>query len=189
MAYIFSQRQGTILIPRWYGVHWTFLKLLYWNWWSSILEKVVSGNLSRFLKGVKPLVCMMWIAGWLLRQCKGNWPHLNLILGTPSNFHSCGDFSVLLVLWQCCWGLSGVQLSKSRFLTCLIGKTQLLWTQCWEIGPHLAARRKSHGFFSSCGRNLGYILELRRGCPFETGVCSGKSGHLSKYEGQPRNVN
>ena len=24
--------------------------------------------------------------------------------------------------------------------------------------------------FSSCGRELGYILELRRGCPFETGV-------------------
>ena len=35
--------------------------------------------------------------------------------------------------------------------------------------------------FSSCGRNLGYILELRRGCPFETGVCSVKSGHLSRY--------
>ena len=43
--------------------------------------------------------------------------------------------------------------------------------------------------FSSCGRNLGYILELRQGCPFETGVCSVKSGHLSRYEGQLRNVN
>ena len=29
--------------------------------------------------------------------------------------------------------------------------------------------------FSSCGRNLGYILELQRGCPFETLVCSLKS--------------
>ena len=43
--------------------------------------------------------------------------------------------------------------------------------------------------FSSCGRNLGYILELRRGCPFETGVYSVKSVHLSRYEGQLRNVN
>ena len=43
--------------------------------------------------------------------------------------------------------------------------------------------------FSSCGRHLGYILELRRGCPFEPGVCSVKSGHLSRYEGQLRNVN
>ena len=33
------------------------------------------------------LFCMMWIAGWLWGQCKGNWPHLNLILGTPSNLH------------------------------------------------------------------------------------------------------
>ena len=30
--------------------------------------------------------------------------------------------------------------------------------------------------FSSCGRNLGYILELERGCPFDTLVCSLKSG-------------
>ena len=49
--------------------------------------------------------------------------------------------------------------------------------------------RKVSWVFSSCGRNLGYILELRRGCPFETGVYSVKSGHLSRYEGQLRNVN
>ena len=30
--------------------------------------------------------------------------------------------------------------------------------------------------FSSCGRNLGYIHKLQRGCPFETLVCSLKSG-------------
>ena len=43
--------------------------------------------------------------------------------------------------------------------------------------------------FSSYGGNLGYILKLWRGCPFETVVCSVKSGHLSRYEGQLRNVN
>ena len=43
--------------------------------------------------------------------------------------------------------------------------------------------------FSSSSRTLGYILELRQGCPFENGVCSVKSGHLSKYEEQLRNVN
>ena len=43
--------------------------------------------------------------------------------------------------------------------------------------------------FSSCGRNVGYILGLRRGCSFETAVCSVKSGHLSRYEGHLRNVN
>ena len=43
--------------------------------------------------------------------------------------------------------------------------------------------------FSSCGRNMGYILDLRHGCSFETAVCSVKSGHLSSYEGHLRNVN
>ena len=48
---------------------------------------------------------------------------------------------------------------------------------------------KESWVFSSCGRNLAYILELQMGCPFETGVCSVKSGHLARYEGQLRNVN
>ena len=43
--------------------------------------------------------------------------------------------------------------------------------------------------FSSCGRNLGYILELRRGCPFETGVCLVKSGHFSRYDGHLGKLN
>ena len=34
-------------------------------------------------------------------------------------------------------------------------------------------------FFSSCGRNLGYILELQWGWPFENPFCSAKSGLLS----------
>ena len=33
--------------------------------------------------------------------------------------------------------------------------------------------------FSSCGRNLGYILELQQGWPFETPLRSEKSGLLS----------
>ena len=69
----------------------------------------------------------------------------------------------------------------------------------WENAIALHAmqwnRASSHGegevswVFSSCGRNLGDILELRRGCPFEAGVCTVNSGHLSTYEGQLRNVN
>ena len=43
-------------------------------------------------------------------------------------------------------GLSGVPSSKSRLLTCLMGNTEFLCTQCSGIGPHLSARRKSHGF-------------------------------------------
>ena len=43
--------------------------------------------------------------------------------------------------------------------------------------------------FSSCGRNVRYILELQQGCPFEIRVCSAKSGQLSRYDGHLRNVN
>ena len=34
-----------------------------------------------------------------------------------------------------------------------------------------------------------YILELRRGLPFETRVCSPKSGLLSSYDGQLGKLN
>ena len=45
-------------------------------------------------------------------------------------------------------------------------------------GNQASSRRegKFSWVFSRCGRNLGYILELQRGCPFETLVFSLKSG-------------
>ena len=43
--------------------------------------------------------------------------------------------------------------------------------------------------FSSCGRHVGYILELQRGSPFETRVCSVKSGLLSSYDGHLGKLN
>ena len=43
--------------------------------------------------------------------------------------------------------------------------------------------------YSSCGKNMGYILELQRGWPFETPLCSAKSGLLSSYDGHLRNLN
>ena len=133
--------------------------------------------------------CMMWIAGCSWSDFKANWPQLNLILGTPSNFAFLG--------WH--------QYS-SRLVTVFLGN---LWRSImqieapnvfdWENAIALATRqgnrassrrdRRVSWRFSSCGRNLGYILELWRGCPFETGVCSVKSGHLFRYEGQLRNVN
>ena len=68
------------------------------------------------------------------------------------------------------------------------------WENAIALDTMQGNRASSYGegkvswLFSSCGRNLRYILELWRGCPFETGVCSLKSGHLSRYEGQLRNV-
>ena len=41
---------------------------------------------------------------------------------------------------------------------------------------------------SSYGRNVRYILELQPGWPFETPLCSAKSGLLSSYNGHLRNL-
>ena len=43
--------------------------------------------------------------------------------------------------------------------------------------------------FSSCGRNLRYILELQRGWPFESPLSSAKSGLLYSYDGHLRKLN
>ena len=69
----------------------------------------------------------------------------------------------------------------------------------WENGIALHAKQGNRASFpsegdvsydfSSCGRNLGYICELQRGWPFETLLCSVKSGLLSSYEGHLRNLN
>ena len=103
MAYLFSQRLGIIPIPRWYGVHGTFLNLLYWNWWSSILETVVSGNLSSFLKGVKPLVLCDVDHRVVMEPMQGKLASSQFDFGTPSNFaflgwHQCSSRLVTVLL-------------------------------------------------------------------------------------------
>ena len=135
------------------------------------------------------MFCMMWIAAWLWSQCKRNWPHLNLILGTPSNcaFMGCHQCSsrIVTVLLGTLW----------RSIKQIEAPYVFDWENAIALDTMLGNRASSHRdgqvswVFSSCSRNLGYVLELRRGCPFETGVCSVKSGHLSRYEGQHRNVN
>ena len=131
---------------------------------------------------------MMRIAWWLWSECKGNWHYLNLIWGTRIYFAFLG--------WHQC---------SSRLVTVLLGTLWFSIKQIeasylfdWENAIALHAMQgnlaSSCGdgevscVFKSCGRNLGYILALRWGCPFETGVFSVKSVHLSRYEGELRNV-
>ena len=135
------------------------------------------------------MFCMIWFAGWLWSQCKGNCPHFNLILNTPSNFAVLGSHQY-----------------SSRLVTVLLGSPWSSMKQIeapyvfdWENAIALdimqGNRSSSRGegkvawVFLCCCRNLGYILELGRGCPFESGVCSVKSGQLSRYEGHLRNIN
>ena len=189
LAYLFSQRQGIILILRRYGVHGTILKLLYWSWCSCILETVGSGKLWSFLKGVKPLVLYDVDGGMFMSQCKGNWPHFHLIWVTQSYF--------VFLRWNQC---------SSCLVKVLLGT---LWSSVkqieapslfdWKNPIALHAMQGNRGwsvvedeiswFLLSYVGDLGYILELQRGCPFETGVGSAKSGHLCTYNGHIRNVN
>ena len=95
---------------------------------------------------------------------------------------------------------------SSRFVTvflgtvwCSIKKIEAPYMFDWENGIALHAMQEnrasfpSEGYvsfdFSSCGTNLGYIRELQRGWPFETPLCSAKSGLLCTYEGHLRNLN
>ena len=84
-------------------------------------------------------------------------------------------------------------------LLCYVNKIDATYVFNWEydIALHemqgIQASSTSEGYvsfdFSSCGRNVGYILELERGWPFETPLCSVKSGLLSSYDGHLRNLN
>ena len=66
------------------------------------------------------------------------------------------------------------QANRGSLHVCL-GKRNCSGHNAGESG--LISRRGENSWvFWCCGRNLGYILELQRGCPFETLVCSLKSG-------------
>ena len=100
----------------------------------------------------------------------------------------------------------GQDQSPSRLLTvflgtlwCSIKKIEATYKFNWEydIALHEMQGKQASSpgvgyvswVFSSYGRNMGYILELQRGWPFETPLCSVKSGLLSSYDGHLRNLN
>ena len=103
------------------------------------------------------LFCMLWIAGWLWSQFKGNWPHLNLILGTPSNFAFLGDIRVLLVLWQICWDSLEFNQANRGSLCVWLGKRNCS-----------ACNAGESGLISWRGGSLMGFLEL----PEARGLCS-----------------
>ena len=84
-------------------------------------------------------------------------------------------------------------------LWCSINKIEAPDVFNWEYDIALhemqgnQASSPSEGYvscdFSSCGRNVGYILELQRGWPFEIPLCSAKPGLLSNYDGHLRKLN
>ena len=128
------------------------------------------------------LLYMMWNERRLWIQLRGNVLHLELIWGTPIYFaflrwYQCSSLLVTVFL--------GILFSSIR-------EIEVPYVFDWEYGPPLhemqgnRASSCSDGevswVFSSCGSHLVYILELRRGCPFEPRVCSAMSGLLSSYD-------
>ena len=125
----------------------------------------------------------MWNARWLWIQWRRNVFHLELIWVTPIYFaflrsHQCSSLVVTVFL---------------RILFSSIREIEVPYVFDWERGTPQhemqgnPASSCSEGevswVFSSCGRHLVYILELLRGRPIETRVCSAKSGLLSSYDG------
>ena len=132
---------------------------------------------------------MMWKARLLWIQWRGNVLHLELIWGTPIYFaflrwHQCSSLVLTVFL--------GILFSSIR-------EIEVPYVFDWESGTpqhEMQGNRASSCSegevswdFSSFGRHLVYILELRRGWPIETRVCSEKSGLLSSYDGDLGKLN
>ena len=135
------------------------------------------------------LLYMMSSTRWLWIQWRGNVLHLELIWGTPIYFaflrwHQCSSLVVTVFL---------------RILFSSIREIEDPYIFDWERGsPQHEMQGNSASscregevswVFSSCGRHLVYILELRRGWPIETRVCSATSGLLSSYDGHLMKLN
>ena len=136
-----------------------------------------------------PVVLYSVEHGIAMEPMKGKWSSPRVDLGYTELFcipevHQCSSRFVTMFLGT---------------LWCSIKKIEAPYVFDWEyrIGLH-AMQGKRASFpsegdvsydFSSCGRNLRYICELQRGWPFETPLCSAKSGLLCSYEGHLSNPN
>ena len=139
----------------------------------------VSENLCSFLKGVKPLVLYSVKHGIAMEPMNGKRASSRVDLGYTELFcipevHQCSSRFVTVFLGSLC---------------CSIMKIEAPYVFDWEYGIALHAMLGNRASFpsegdvlydfSSCSRNLGYILELQPGWPFETPLCPVKSGPLS----------
>ena len=123
----------------------------------------MSGSLSRYPKEAKPIVLYDGEWGIALKPMQGNWSSSQANLGYTELFHIP---VVTSVSFQACEGLLGdarsvVKQIKAPFLFDWKQGTALHAVQ-WNRASSLSEVEVSW-FFSSCGGNLGYILELRQG--------------------------
>ena len=125
---------------------------------------------------------MMWNARWLWIQWRGNVPHLELIWGTPIYFaflrwYHCSSLVVTVFLGILFSSIREIEVPYIFDLEHGTLQHEMQGNQASSCGEGEVS-----WVFSSCGRHLVYILELRRGWPFEIRVCSAKSQLLSSYD-------
>ena len=122
-------------------------------------------------------------------QCRGIGLNLEFIWSTPRYFtflkwHQCSSRCVRDFWGTLCTSIKQI---KAPYLF------------DWEQGIALHAMQGNRAsslseqqvswFFSSCGGNLVYVLDLWRGLPLKTFLCSSTWGLLSSYDVHLRNLN
>ena len=147
LAYIFDRilEIRTLLEMIWHPCSFPWfpvLKLVFLYIWTGYLRE------SLHWRKVRQAACLAWWGTWdCTRSNTGDSGVISNWFGLLRTISHCfGDISVILELWGCSWGLSGVPSSKSRLLSCCIWNMELLSTQCMGIVPHLSLKGKSHGF-------------------------------------------
>ena len=128
--------------------------------------KVVSWNLWRFLKRVKPLVLYDVDREVFMEPMQGKLASSQFDLGHSDLFCVPELTSVFLSSGDSVFG------DSLEFHQANRGSLLIEWENSIALHAMQGNRGSSRGdwgvswVFSSCRRHLGYILELRRGCPF-----------------------
>ena len=146
-------------------------------------------NLCSFLREVKPLVLYDGEHEIVMEPMKWKWVSSRVDLGYTELF--CIPQVTAVFLSSCHSGLGTPW--------CSIKHIEAPYLFDWEhrIALHpmqgISASSSSEGDgssdFSSCSMSLGYILELEWGWPFETPLCSAKSGLLCSWVGHIMKLN
>ena len=150
---------------------------------------LVSQGISVVYKGIKPLIMYDVVHAIAMEPMKGKWASCRFDLGYTKLFSitevtavflpSCDSgLGESLVFHQAHWGSFHVWLGTRNCSVPSAGDSGLNSRRGgWLMG------------FSSCSRNLVYILEFQLGWPFESPLSWAKSGLQCSYDGHLRNLN
>ena len=166
MAYLFIRIQG---IRTHHQMIWgagSFILLLYWNWCSYRFEMGVSGNLWIAVKDDKTLA--VYDVEWetAMDSTKGKCASSWVDLGYTNQF--CVP-EVTSVLFSSCDSVVGDSLEfnqANRGSLCVWFGKRIAQHAMQGNRASFRTQGEVSWVCSSCGRILGYILELQRGYPF-----------------------